>query len=184
MNIQKLNQPCQLISIYKMLISIFVILILTTTTIVGAYPTVDYIVGTPTVTATPTVKTDKTIYYQGQPVKITVKNTLNQPIKFDDIMVKNMVTNQIFSATHWCYQNPGIIAECIAVDIAGPITVNSGQTYTTTWYPPSTTSSRLSTYRSYVNWWSEGTVTCLAIGCPTPEPARSGIANSNYFWVR
>ncbi len=125
-----------------------------------------------------TVKTDKYTYTPGQPVKITVKNgPYSQSISFNDIKIKNMITNNVVSIFD-CVPEPGGACPAIAI-VMETITLGAGQIYTTTWYP-----SSKGTYRAYVDWWTEGTVTCQAIGCPEPEPGISGRTYSNYFWVR
>lgn len=72
-----------------------------------------------------------------------------------------------------------INTRCIGIVICEPIKLDPGQAYTITWYPPSK-----GTYRAYMDWWAEGTVTCMTLGCPEPEPGISGTTYSNYFLAR
>lgn len=176
--------------LYK-LMSIFVILILAAQTV--STTTAD-VQGTPIITSGSVIQgstagatsigslavtTDKRIYYLGEPVKITVKNGLSQPINFNEIMVKNMMTGVIINVNEQCSPDPNVMCPAIAIAPTGPIIVDSGQAYTITWYPPSK-----GTYKAYIDWWTEGTVTCMAIGCPEPEPGISGTIYSNYFRIR
>ncbi len=134
------------------------------------------LVAIPNVDARITLKTDKLTYSQGETIVFTVKNTNSYSINFDGINIKNMRTGEITNTAAWCSPDPNVACPAVVLE---PTALEPGQTYTTTWYL-----NDKGTYRSYIYWWSEPTVVCLAIGCPEPEPGYSGRSYSSYFRIR
>lgn len=132
------------------------------------------VVGKPPVTVT----TDKLTYNLGDPVQITVKNGLDRPIYFNNIMVKNLITGKTTMVEEPSCP-PNAVCPAIANARDGPIKVEPRQSYKQAWYPQSK-----GYYQLYIDWWAEGTVTCMAIGCPLPKPGISDRSYSNRFWVR